>query len=304
MYRSILVPLDGSAFAEHALPYAMALARQSGGRLRLVQVHEPPVSLEFAAEMPVPYYEDETLRAHEWESLQEVATSLGREWDVPVTPRLREGEPVAALAREVAESGASLVVMSTHGRGPVARAWLGSVADGLLRTIRVPLLLIRPRNGAAERAPHDGFRHILVPLDGSSLSERVLGHAAPRAAASGARLTLLRAVPASVPALAPFASVGGEAAERDAFVDHLREEAQRSLERVAARLGTAAECVVRSAASPAEGILDYAKQAGVDLIAMSTHGYGGFARLLHGSVADKVIRGAGTPVLVVRPERG
>lgn len=304
MYRSILVPLDGSKFAEHALPYALALAGQSGGRLRLVQVHEPPVPIEFAAEVPSAFYEDETTRALEWESLQEVATSLARDWDVTVTPRMREGEPVTALAREVAESGASLVVMSTHGRGPLARAWLGSVADGLLRTVRVPLLLVRPRNGAALRAPHAGFRHILVPLDGSSLSERVLEHAAPLAEASRARLTLLRTVPASVPVPAPYAYVGGAAAESDAVVGQLREEALRSLDRVAARLGIPAERVVTAAASPAEGILDHAKQTGADLIAMSTHGYGGFARILHGSVADKVIRGAGTPVLVVRPERG
>lgn len=304
MLRSILVPLDGSTFAEHALPYALMLARQYGARLRLVQVHEPPVPIEYAAELPTAFYEDEAVREREWQALQALATSLARDWGVTVMPRRRDGEPVAALAREVVDGDADLVVMSTHGRGPLARAWLGSVADGLLRAVRVPLLLVRPRGEAVERAPRAPFRSILVPLDGSSLSERVLEHAVSLAGRSHARLTLLRTIPVSVPSPAPLAYAGGGVAESEAVVEQLRVEARHALERVAARLGVVTECVVAPAASPAAGILDHAAREDVDLIAMSTHGYGGFTRLIHGSVADKVIRGASTPVLVVRPERG
>ncbi|MBX6363795.1 MAG: universal stress protein [Gemmatimonadetes bacterium] len=304
MLRSILVPLDGSMFAEHALPYALLLARQFGARLRLVQAHEPPVPIEYAAELPTAFYEDEAMREREWQALQALAMSLARNWGVTATPRRRDGEPVAALAREVIDADADMVVMSTHGRGPLARAWLGSVADGLLRAVRVPLLLVRPRGEAVERAPRGPLRSILVPLDGSSLSERVLEHAVPLAVRSHSRLMLLRTIPASVPGPAPHAFAGGGVAESDAVVGQLRVEARHALERVAARLDVAADCVVVPAASPATGILDYAARKDVDLIAMSTHGYGGFTRLLHGSVADKVIRGASTAVLVVRPEGG
>lgn len=64
--------------------------------------------------------------------------------------------------------------MTTHGRGPVSRLLLGSVADRLVREVPIPVLLVRPHEAAPDLASEPVLRHILVALDGSALAEQVL----------------------------------------------------------------------------------------------------------------------------------
>ncbi|MCD6290533.1 MAG: universal stress protein [Anaerolineae bacterium] len=145
------------------------------------------------------------------------------------------------------------------------------------------------------------FKRILVPLDGSPLSERALPAAAALAEKFDGRLILLHVldIPTpTLPALYPEIAIG--------WVEEAREqahrEAQRYLEKLRAALeeqGLGVEVLLRDT-SPAEDILDVATTGGVDLIVMSTHGQGGLARWTFGSVADKVARHSPCPVLLVR----
>ena len=97
-------------------------------------------------------------------------------------------------AREI---DADLIVMTSHGRTGLSRMWLGSVADGLIRHSRVPVLLLRPIDAAAPRPfAHGLYKHILVPFDGSAASEEVLPAALALAKCGSARISLLRVVPA------------------------------------------------------------------------------------------------------------
>lgn len=235
MIRSLLVPLDGSPFSEHALPLALALARRAG---------------------------------------------------------------------------ADLVVMTTHARGPLGRLWLGSVADRLVRELPVPLLLVHPRDTAVDLAQEPALKHLLLPLDGTALAEQIVEPATTLGRLTDAEYTLLRVTQPVLPLHYHLEGGSfGEMAESaihqiDTLQGQVRKEAVAYLEGVAGRLrqqGLRERTRVVEESQPAAAILHEAASLGADLIALETHGRHGLSRLLLGSVADKVIRGAAVPVLVHRP---
>lgn len=291
MYDSILVPLDASSFGEQALPYAEALARRTGADVTLVHVHEP---LEIDGLMPDPRW-DRRVMERERAYIEGVAETLHSRADGGVSTALLHGDPIAAISEYMNGHAADLVVMTTHGRTGFQRTWLGSVADGLVRRVDSPILLIRPTD---EPPPEDPtFEHVLVPLAGGEGSERILDHAVDIGQPGGARYTLFRVLPPSV-------VVGGHVFYLDqARLDELTEQADDYLEGVAKRISDEArdvETVVMTNASPADAILDWAAEHDVDLIAMATRGQAGIRRWLLGSVADKVVRSAHVPLLLLR----
>jgi nucleotide-binding universal stress UspA family protein len=159
---------------------------------------------------------------------------------------------------------------------------------------------------AAEAA----FKHILIPLDGSDLAERILSPATALGELMGARFTLLRVVKPVHPTL-PYteglsiAQLAGEILDQiEKLQGELRKEAQEYLTGLAERLrGRSLGVQTRIAVEehPAAAILHEAAACGADLIAMATHGRGGLSRLFLGSVADKVLRGSMLAVLVHHP---
>jgi len=195
--------------------------------------------------------------------------------------------------------------MATHARGGLSRAWLGSVAHDLVRLAAVPVLLIHPRSMASASSDLSGVQHILVPLDGSALSESVLPHASALAGMCEARITLIEILPpvytVSASGFAPDAPVDTRAA------DSARAEAVGYLERIAGELrasGRNVDVVVLAHWQAAHAIIDHAETNAVDLIAIATHGRGAWSRWVVGSVADKVLRSSRVPLLVLRPEHG
>jgi nucleotide-binding universal stress UspA family protein len=139
IYQSILVPLDGSAFGEHALPAALSIARRSGANLHLILVHTPFVY----AESGLVYDEriDRTIREQEQAYLEGLFERVKAAAPVPVTWVLRDGLTSDSIREQVASIRADLIVMTTHGRGPLSRFWLGSVADSMVREVAVPIFL-------------------------------------------------------------------------------------------------------------------------------------------------------------------
>lgn len=308
MYRTVLVPLDGSRFAEHALPLAGALARHAGAKLRVVTVSTPLASFTAegayfgTAEMEAEL--DGRYRAY----LNSTAGRL-RARGTEVEVDLLHGEVAECICAD-AERQAELVVMATHGRGTLERFWLGSVADEVVRNVTRPVLLVRPADEEADLGSEPKLSPVVVSLDGTPLAEKVLDHALEMAAlAPGAELVLMRAITS----VAPVPShLDVPEAEREArglmsqvhkLQSHLRREAETYLEGVAARVrqrGVKARTAVVVEDQPAVAILNEARAVGAGLIALETHGRSGLTRFFLGSVADKVIRGATTPVLVHR----
>jgi nucleotide-binding universal stress UspA family protein len=294
MYRSILVPLDGSPASEQSLPYAAAIARRSGAALQVVHVHTPLLLGEGALYLGTP---DVQLWEDEKKYLQGVVGRLKEAGLKQVAAHVLEGTIADSLQVQALSAGSDLVVMTTHGRGPLSRFWLGSVADQLVRRLPMPLLLVRTGEEVPEGEPI--FRNLLVALDGTPAAEQILEPAASFAKLMGASCTLLRVLPPSPPAK----GVNGPFIMETTPAEQQRAEAYTYMKRIAASLreqGISVQTRIMTDAHAATAILDEAATGAYDLLALETHGRHGLPRLFLGSVADKVVRGTSVPVLVHR----
>ena len=138
--------LDGSPLAEETLGPASELAQILGAGLTLVQVIEPPNPAFYSVMGYVPpeAFDVETWREESKRYLDQVAAPLrssGLHCDVETA----FDYPAATIARIAAEKGADAIVMATHGRTGLARAFMGSVANGVLQRAEVPVLVVRPK---------------------------------------------------------------------------------------------------------------------------------------------------------------
>jgi nucleotide-binding universal stress UspA family protein len=300
MIRSILVPLDGSTFGEQALPLALQIARRAQAAVQLIHVHQPVATPWGGSELVTDLNLEAYLRDREQEHLRHTAGCLALDATASVTSAVLDGPVAEAVHEQVLACGADLVVMATHGRGPLSRFWLGSVADQLIRRLTVPLLLWRPHE---EEVAPPLPRHVLVPLDGSEQAEQVLGPALDLAALLAADVTLLRVVE---PVIVPNRHWGGNATSGmdPELLQQLAADARGYLERVVIGLaGLAPDLATRVVVNrrAADAILAVTASRPGTLVALATHARAGVARLVLGSVVDKVIRGSAAPVLVYRP---
>ena len=305
MIKSILVPLDGSQFAEQALPWAACLSKVAGAHLELVRVHDPVPPWTIATEGAVAATSvDPSIRDAEEQYLANCAARLREGGFANVTEQVIEGDVAEQIARHAEDNAFGLVVLATHGRGALSRLWLGSVSDALVRRLTMPVLLIRPTEGTTvPRA--EQFGKILVALDGSAESESALAPALALANPKKCELVLLRVVP-PVP-IAGEAGIATSLPVDDGLTTALTRQATAYLDSVAARLRSPTVAVsTRVVLEPgvAQAVLREAALAGAELLALATHGARGLRRMVLGSVADKVLRGADRPVLLTRvPDR-
>jgi nucleotide-binding universal stress UspA family protein len=305
MYQKILVPLDGSPFAEGVLSYLSQVSDPQNAEILLFQVLEmdrysayltpgplpisgQPVSnwKQFAENYHASMIED--LRSRGYAARSEVV--VGR--DVAVE-----------ICRYADAEGVDLIAMTTHARTGLPRWVLGSVASRVVSATDKPVFLVHPTEDTEDRTV--ALRRILVPLDGSNLAEEALSLATSLARAQNAKLILVRALepPAMVPAdpsmrdlTTPMATQLGavEMQAAEFYMQDIAHELQRRnmVEQTVVILGDAAEV-----------ILDAAEINDVDLITMCTHGRSGVSRWVYGSVAEKVLHSAPCPLLLLRAQK-
>jgi nucleotide-binding universal stress UspA family protein len=313
MMRTILVPLDGSALAEHVLPYAQALAALLEARLHLLRVI-PDSALEhgdtFGYDLAAIYGVAEAITArqeHERrmrELLRERAESyLARQaaalahQGFDVGTEVRFGPPAEMIVETAEGEHVALIAVATHGYSGLKRWALGSTADKVVHATCTPVLLVR---GEAAEAPQ--LRRVLLPLDGSPLAQQALPLAAELAARARGELVLLRAIVPTVEIIAGLAPATRMPVQYEDLTEPMREFAQQELEDLAAQLRAEVPRVIPLApvGSAAELIVDEAVLHHADLIVMATHGYGGLRRWALGSTADKVLHATTTPLILVR----
>ncbi len=152
-FKKILVPLDGSRFAEGALPYAQMLAECSGGQIELLRIAVHPSSYVYVNDPATLASLYDSDRAHCEEYLQKVAVGLQTATPVAVTTAVLEGPVADAILDRAEEAGADLIVMSTHGRSGMERWLLGSVAEKVVRGAKIPVMLIRPKQTGTSATP-------------------------------------------------------------------------------------------------------------------------------------------------------
>ena len=296
MYRTILVPLDGSTLAERGLAVALPIAERHGATLVLAAVHEPV--LPAVPSSGVALYDtalDADERARLQRHLARVAARARKGGPVTIETIFREGRVVPTLLALIRERRVDLTVMCTHGRGGFQRMWLGSVADGVMRETPTPLLLVRGGRApiAPPRAPLG--RRVLIALDGSSYAETAVG-AVERFLAPSAEAELILAH--VVHPMVMAAAMRSARRPDEAFAT---EYLQPIVERLRGQ-GRTARHVMATDAKVARAILALAAEAEADLLAITPQGLRGVTRAMVGSVADKLIRTAGLPVLVVPSE--
>jgi nucleotide-binding universal stress UspA family protein len=300
--NTILVPLDGTRFAEAAIRVAVSLAHNTHGAVRVVMSHVPESVLVGVGEMPIwslPDHPD--YRPREQAYLADIAIQFAT-GDTPLTAELIEGEPGPALAERIAADPPDLIVMAAHGRGPFSRLWVGSVSDYLVRHVSVPILLVHPTD---ELKADCTCRRILVPLDLSEESGEVLEPARAIARLFESHLTLVHVLEpafhtmAIAPGMPLPVPLDGQMMALD------RELAQKRLDREADQLrseGFRVATRIEVGASVVSALLELLDTDHYDVVAITTHGRGGWRRAMLGSVADKLLRNSSKPMLVLRPE--
>jgi nucleotide-binding universal stress UspA family protein len=283
MFEKVLVPVDGSEFGDRVLTQVRRVLLTKGARVFLVRV---------IPETGVSSLEDEPV-VH----LQRLKAALERD-GVHVETRLLTGETASSILDLADDVKPSLIALSTHGRTGLKRWIRGSVAERLLHRSRFPLLLVNPfaTGGSNELA----FRRILVPLDGSLESSKILPfvHDLARTYESEVVLAHVLDFPPDLAQGEPLAVVAAEAQAS------LRAEAETMLAHWRKTLGGVSVRLAVTWGSPAAELLDMAEREKADLVALTTHGRSGTSRWLYGSVAELVLHHVHSPILVLRTAVG
>jgi nucleotide-binding universal stress UspA family protein len=300
MYSKVLVPLDGSKTAENVLPLARFFARSLQIPVELLAVVDlAEIGRHLAADqasMIRTLVDDTTRRFGDY--LERVAKNfpVGQ-----VQCLVRHGNAAEAIIEAAAADKQTLIAMATHGRSGLDRWLLGSVAEKVLRAAANPTLAVRAKeeNPTWEMAT---LKRIIVPLDGSELSERILPYVEGLAKNLDLEVNLIGVYggPLITGGSGDFFYSSGQVvaliaklrAETVAYLAMKTEEMkQKDLKKVSfsAKEGLAAD-----------EIIAMAREIPNTLIAMCTHGRSGVQRWMLGSVTETVVRHADVPVLVVR----
>jgi nucleotide-binding universal stress UspA family protein len=302
VYKQVLVPLDGSTLAEGVLPYVKQLAGKAKLPVKLLRVAEPTFEeLKGLKERKPSRLPNEPSMQEALDNLDAPAKYL-RGLGVDITPTVTKGVPAVEIISEAEKDPGTLVAMATHGRSGVTRWLMGSVADKLLRYSDLPLLLIHPKDGSPI-APEPQLRTVIVPLDGSIVSEQVLPHVHDLARALSLKVILFRAT--TFPVNYPASTLGAPspAIAWQSYFEEAKSAADSYLKKISADFEDASPVVEtrHMPGEPAANIIDLASSTPDSFIAMTSRGQGGLARAVLGSVADRVVRHCAEPVLIVRP---
>jgi nucleotide-binding universal stress UspA family protein len=273
MFRSVLVPLDGTPFSEQALPLAEIVGRVAGTRLHLVGVEEP----ESGAPDMASY-------------LAEIVRRL-QGADIEADSAVLDGKVVQAIEDRAKQVEADLIVMVTHGRSGLERMRFGSVAEGVVSRGIAPMLLVHPGPDGASSVP-EAIGSVVVALDQSAFAQSILDPLEKLGRAVGvSRYTIVH--------VAEGKGVGKAGwAPPSTILVHAQEQLAPLRERLG---GADVDLRVITASDPSAGILGVAEEVGADLIAMTTHGMTGVRPTLVGSVAAQVLHKWNGALLVQRP---
>ena len=299
-FRRMLVPLDGSAFAERALPLAADIAWRTGAELQIVHVdstfglaHTP----DRLVQDDIACRDGDDLTRHKRAYVERIAAQLRRESTVRVTPIVLNGRKVTAELSEAIKSDVDLVVMAAYGKGPIRQWTRRSTAHKLIRSITAPVLIVGA-DGSFASPVSERVRRILIALDGSPGAEQALSPALTLGEITAAEFVLLQVVPVS--------SISGPLSQSDSGQIHDVPQqtqlvaTQRYLDEIARRMEqhscTVDTRVVLKQKSIARTIAANAAAYNADLIAIATRKDANKRWL--GSIAERVVQFAPVPVLV------
>ncbi len=301
MFKKIVVPVDGSDLSGQIVPYAAALASASGVELELLHVIDPDTVRVTREEEGVGITlasREDSRKGWALSYLRQAAEQL-KSAGVTAVTRIEVGAPEEVIVAAAGTEGDVLVAMATHGRTGLPRMMLGSVADKVLHAGHMPLLLFRPRDQAEAGAKPP--KTIIVPLNFQG-ADAAMPMARFLARSLGAKIILERTV-SPVPYLLPEAVAVGSGSYPEELLEPAEREARAQLQQQVDSLqheGLSAEAIVMTGGSGEETIR-LASTTPDALVVMATHARSGVSRTVMGSIAERIVRDLGSPVLVVRP---
>ena len=315
MFGRILVPLDGSPGAERAIPAAARIARAFSSSMILLVVIRPPISsgkYSVAEEYSKADIDEELAKATAY--LHKIVQSVELDIITTEVPTL-VGAVAPTILSATQSLHADLLVLCTHGHTGFKRWRLGSVAEKVIRHAPIPVLVL-PELWSEPATAYQQAVHVLVALDGSSLSEAVLEPAASltaglaRAASQQGTLQLIRVV--DIPSgygkfrrtVDSFNDAQMRAEAKPEYEQYLETVAKRFSEGELAKYKLAVSTVVSTDPDVAEAIVQTAEQERVDFTAMATHGRGGLERWALGSITERVLHATEVPLFIIRPQEG
>lgn len=317
MFQRILVPLDGSARAEQAVPVAARIARASGGSITLLRVvthpidavaylMQPPETTEKAHSESHTKAIDYLTRLAHSDELAGVATAVEVTDSIPAQMILS-----AARLQQV-----DAIIMCRHGDAGFRRWALGSVAQKVARHSPVPVFILPEGTDLTTSFPPEGTRpvKVLVGLDGSSLAEAALVPAIHLSVALSAPMPGALHLAHVLPLFALEGKDQDVSTERalSGAKAYLQSVEQQLREEVGARFDISITSSVTVARDVADALIKMAEEGddteggkplkGYDVIAMATHGREGSQLWVMGSITERVLETTKLPLLIVRPQ--
>ncbi len=298
MYKNILVPLDGSELANIALTYANEMAnRLPGINIELLHVHNQKEGIHDA--MHKAYIENTVAKSIE-------------QWGKGAEKRIKgklviSGNPADEIIKYADKQKTDLIIMATHGRSGVSRWAMGSVAYKVIRSVNIPICLVHAGISEEVIRQKSGGKVCIVPLDGTKKAESVLPHvkALAKQYNDDLEVVLLRVCPK------PEISSDYPHSMPVSWEDHVeQEQAKCKIESGVYLAGIVKQFKKEGIntrmelpiGDPAKQIIKYDAASESRFIIMSTHGRSGISRWAYGSVAESVMLGTQTPIIMVRQE--
>lgn len=304
MYLKILVPLDGSDLAECVLPHVKALAnRHTDARITFLYV-VPAMDIPMTDTSFKKKIEGEAKAAAD-NYIKKLAAKPG--FKSISSGKVLVGKPAETIIDYATRNKADLIVMATHGRSGISQWFYGSVANKVLHGSKIPLWLVKA--GTCDVEYENKPLKILVPLDGSKVAESVLPHVKElplQLPGNKLEFILIRVCEIFAPPISypPPMSMNWDeylAYERAkckqiclAYLASIRKRLTKHLPKTR---------TIVPEGNPAEEIIKYVERHSIDLIVMSTHGKTGINKLAFGSIAEKVLKGAQSPVLLITSKK-
>jgi nucleotide-binding universal stress UspA family protein len=296
--RNIVVPLDETNFAEHALPMALGIAEEFGAVLHLVHVFVPTDELDPYDALYYPGASISSLKRRKTKYLSEAVGRISKATSAFVSGRLVDGRGVPEALNSLSGITPDLIIMATHGRTAFGRLWWGGVAHSLLRASDVPLILVRGNN---ERPSYEARRvkHVVLPVSGDEAPRKALDSLTEVGVFQTARHTLLHIVPREPKLVIREGALRTEWAPSHenwaAGMRYLRPLA-RSLRDSGRHVHTR---VVSSDEITGPTLLRCAEESNADMIALPHRRRGAFRRLVWPGTTEYLFHNADRPLMFI-----
>jgi nucleotide-binding universal stress UspA family protein len=299
MFDPILVPLDGSLLAECSLPHAVAMARAFDAKVILLRVLDKNQASEKAQLFDLVNWQINKTGAKLY--LEKTCARLQKS-GLRIETVVLEGLVAESITEYAQNQGIKLIILSSHGRSGLSQWGISSVTQKIIFSAPTSVLIIRAHQPASDELIEGHYQRILVPLDGSRRAENVLPMVTLLARFHKSRIHIVHVV--KTPEMArqmPLAREDVELSER--IVARNREEAIRYLDQVRVHSpldGIDVQTHLLTKDNAAAALHELAEKEGIDMVALSAHGYSGYKQWPYGSMVNNFVLYSKVPLLIVQ----